>query len=104
MTLRLTNIICPFCVIVCRINTQSNDLDAASVELGLDFGHVAELGGANRSEVLRMREQDAPRVANPFMKPDLALGGFSLEVWGCLADLKRHGDLPLPAVCRGGLA
>src|SRR5262245_37490807 len=39
-----------------RIDGQPDDLDAAPVEFGLDLGHVAELGRADRREVLGVRE------------------------------------------------
>ena len=41
-----------------------------AVELGLDLGHVAELGRADRREVLRVREQHGPRVADPVVEAD----------------------------------
>jgi hypothetical protein len=42
------------------------------VEFRLELRHVAELGGAHRGEVLGMREQHGPRVADPVVEPDLA--------------------------------
>ena len=52
------------------------------VELGLELGHVAELGRADRGEVLGVREQHRPGVADPVVELDRALGGVGLEV-GC---------------------
>src|SRR5262249_24474210 len=52
--------------------------------------HVAELGGAHRREVLGMREQHAPGVADPVVKPDRAFGGVRLEVRCEVADLESH--------------
>jgi hypothetical protein len=38
-------------VVVDRIDGEADDLDVPAVELGLDLGHVAELGRANGGEV-----------------------------------------------------
>jgi hypothetical protein len=43
-------------VAVNRIDREPDDLHAALIELRLDFGHIAELGGANRCEVLGVGE------------------------------------------------
>jgi len=43
-----------------RVHAQADDFDVPLVELGLDPGHVAELRGADRGEILRMRKQDGP--------------------------------------------
>src|SRR5256885_5218094 len=40
------------------IHRKTDDLHMPFVELGFQFGHVAELGRADRREVLRMREKD----------------------------------------------
>jgi hypothetical protein len=37
-----------------------------------------------------MREQDGPRVADPFVEVQPPLGGLSLEVGRDIAKLKRH--------------
>src|SRR5262249_44947565 len=76
------------------------DLHVSAVELGLDLRHVAEFGGADRGEVLRMREEDGPGVADPVMETDRAFRGLSLEVRGGIAELKSH-LLLLPS---GGLS
>ena len=49
-------------------------------------GHVAELGGADRREVLRVAEQDRPSVADPLVERDRALGGVGREVGGDVVD------------------
>jgi len=77
-----------------RIDAEPDDLDPALVELRLDAGHVAELGGADRREILRMGEQDAPGIPEPIMEADMALGRIGLEIGGGFAELKCHG-LPL---------
>ena len=86
---------------------DADDLDVALVELGLDLGHVAELGGANRREVLGVREQHGPGVPDPVVELDAAGGGVGLEVGRGVADAKRHrsisSTLPSPQDgCNGG--
>src|SRR5262245_26386543 len=73
-----------------RIDREPNDLDAALVELGLDLGHITELGGAHRREVLRVREQHRPLVADPIVKADPAFRGLCLEIRGSIVDCEGH--------------
>ena len=80
-------------VVVGRVDREADDLDAAPVELGLDLRHVAELGRADRREVLRVREQHRPRVADPLVEPDRAFGGLRLEVRRGIPN--REGQLSL---------
>ncbi|MPL60765.1 hypothetical protein SDC9_06327 [bioreactor metagenome] len=54
----------------------------------------AELGGADRGEILRMREQDGVAVADPVVEADLALGGVGGEVGGDVVDAQSHVGLP----------
>src|SRR5262249_46275767 len=82
-----------------RIDGQSDDLDAALVEFWLDLGHVAELGGAHRGEVLGMREQHHPFVADPVVEADLALGRFRFEIRGSIVDRKSH-HMPPTSISR----
>jgi hypothetical protein len=65
MTLRLLNVHGPFGMIFHWIDTQADDLRATLVELWLQPGHIAQLGRANRGEVLGMREEDRPAIPNP---------------------------------------
>ena len=58
----LLDVLRPALVLVEGVDGEADDLHPAAVELTLHLGHVAELGGADRREVLRMREQDSPRV------------------------------------------
>ena len=74
-----------------RVDAEADDLHVALVELGLELRHVAELGGAHGREVLRMREQHRPRIADPVVEADPALGGVGLEVRRDVADAKCHG-------------
>src|SRR5712691_9169972 len=77
-------------MLVDGIDAESHQLDAALVEFRLKLGQGAKLGGANRSEILRVREQQCPAVADPVMEFDLAVGGFSLEIRGHRANLQSH--------------
>ena len=77
----------PFLVVVDRIDRQADDLDAALVEFGLQLRHGAEFGGADRREILGVREQHGPIIAEPFMEVDFALGGFGFEIRGGVANL-----------------
>jgi hypothetical protein len=79
---------------------RADDLDAALVELGLDLGHVAELGGADRREVLGVREQHRPFVADPIVKADLAFGRLGREIRDRIVDRERH---PYLLGCVGAL-
>src|SRR5262245_7327633 len=72
------------------IDAQADDLDPALVELGLDPCHVAEFGGADGREVLGMREQHGPGIADPVVKADAALGRIGLEVGCGFAKLECH--------------
>ena len=84
-----------FVVVVERVDRQADHLDVALVELGLDLGHVAELGGADRGEVLGVGEQHAPAVAEPLVEVDRALGGLGGEVGCGVAEANGHcNDAP----------
>src|SRR6185436_9643578 len=58
--------------------------------LRLEPGHVAQLGGAHRSEVLGVREQDAPTVAEPIVESDRSLRRFGGEIRSVVVDA-QHG-------------
>src|SRR5262249_50801202 len=91
--LRLLDVAGPLVMAAERIDGQSDDLDAALVEFWLDLGHVAEFGGAYRREVLGMREQHHPFVADPIVEADLAFGGLRFEIRRSVVDGESH-DLP----------
>src|SRR5207244_12060981 len=88
--LRLLAVLRPARVPVHALRGQTDDLHVALVELRLELRHVAEFGRTDRSEVLWVREQDAPRVTEPFVKADLPLCGLGLEIWCGAADTKTH--------------
>ena len=80
-------------VVVDRIDAEADDLDVALVELGLDLGHVAEFGRADRREVLRVREEHAPGIADPVVEADAPFRGLGLEIRRDVADLECHENL-----------
>jgi hypothetical protein len=90
VALRLLDVLDPASMILDRVDADADDLDAALVELGLDPGHVAELGGADRGEILGVREHHRPAVAHPVVEADPALGGVGLEVGGGIAQTDAH--------------
>src|SRR5262249_776769 len=55
---------------------------------------VSELGRAHRREVLRMRKQDRPGIADPVVEPDRTLGRLRLEVGRGVAELYCHRSPP----------
>ena len=63
---------------------------------GLSLRDVAELGGADRREVLGMREQHAPGIAEPLMKANTALRRVGFEIRCDFAELECHHTSPSP--------
>ena len=78
------------CVVLDRVDGEADHLDAALVEFGFDLGDVAEFGGADRREVLGMREQHHPVIADPFVEIDFAFRGLRFEIRRDIIDRKRH--------------
>ena len=81
-------------MVALRINGETDDLDVAPVELGLNLRHVPELGRAHGREILRMREQDRPRIADPVVEMDLSFRGLGLEVRSRFPNLQCHSRPP----------
>ena len=77
--------------LVDRVDAEADDLGVALFEFRLEPGHVAEFRGAHRREILRVRKQDGPAIADPFVKIDGALRGFSGEI--------RRGSLMRMTYC-----
>jgi hypothetical protein len=93
----LLDVLGPLRVILGRVDREADDLHVALVELRLDARHVAELGRAHRREVLRVREEHAPGVAEPLVKVDRALRRLGLEVRRGVADRQFHSLPPFLA-------
>src|SRR6185436_17888900 len=83
-SLRLLDVVRPPAVTRHRIHAEADHLDVALLEIRFELGHVAELGRAHRREVLRMRKDDRPRIADPVVELDAALCRVCLEI-------RRHG-------------
>ncbi len=99
--LRLLDVLAPLAVGVDRIDAEADHLGVALVELGLEAGHRAQLGGAHRGEVLGVREEHRPAVALPVVEVQLALGGGGGEVGGIVAQSYSHEDLLVVVRCAG---
>src|SRR6266498_3650095 len=63
-------------MIASRIDGQSHHLHISPIKLRLNFSHVTEFRRADRSEVLRVREKNGPRITDPIVETDSALGGY----------------------------
>jgi hypothetical protein len=88
--LRLADVDRPLLVVLDRIDGKADHLDAAFLEFGLQRRHAAELGGADRREILGMREKHAPAVAQPFVETDRAFGSVRLEIRRIVVDRQCH--------------
>src|SRR5690606_9963601 len=84
--LRLLDVGGPLVVIVDRVDAEADHLDVALVEFGLELGHRAQLGGADRGEVPGVGEEHAPGVAEPLVEADASGGGVGFEVGGAAAE------------------
>src|SRR5581483_6293731 len=100
--LRLLDVVSPLLVLVDRVDRQTDDLHAPPVELRLDARHIAELSRAHRGEILRMREQHTPRIAQPVMEPNRPLRRLSLEIGGSVTERQCHLESPPYVVSRQG--
>src|SRR6516165_10026001 len=76
-------------MIVDGIDAQADDLDIALVKFGFDSRHVTELRRAYRREVLGMRKQHCPGIADPVMETDAALGRFRFKIRSDVVDFAR---------------
>ncbi len=93
--LRIFDIGDPLFVFVNRIYRNDDGFRAAIGQLVLQLGGVAELGCAHRREVSRVGKEHDPILANPVVEVDAALGGFSFEVGGGIAEEQAHDFLSL---------
>ena len=79
----LGDVVGPVVVAVDRVYRDGDRLGVALLELVLQRGGAAELGGADRGEVGRVAEEDRPLAGLPVVEVDLAFGRLCGEV-GCL--------------------
>src|SRR5215217_1141235 len=81
-TLSLLDVFRPPFVRIGRIDAESNHFNAALFEVRLTARDVSELGRADRSEILWVREQNRPAIANPFVEANRAFSSICCEI-GC---------------------
>src|SRR5437588_3468887 len=86
-----------------RFHAQADDLAIPLLEFGLQPGHVTQFRGAHRGEVLGVREQDGPAVADPLVEVDPALRSLGGEIGSLVVDA-QHGLSPLPGSATPGFA
>lgn len=67
------------------VGAQTDELDTASSELGLELGEGTELGGADGGEVIGVGEEDGPLVTDEVVEVDGTGGGLGIEVRGSRA-------------------
>jgi hypothetical protein len=78
----LIDILDPAVVRLNVVGAQTDELDTASSELGLELGEGAELGGADGGEVIGVGEEDSPLVTDELVEVDGTVGGLGIEVRG----------------------
>lgn len=88
----LSNVLDPAIVGLDSVGRETNQLDAALGELGLELGKGAELGGADGGVVLGMREEDDPGVADELVEVNVSFGCLGLEVGGDGAETERSSS------------
>src|SRR5690606_7558100 len=81
----------PAAMILDGVHAQTEHLAVALVELRLQPRDLAELGGADRSESLRVREEHAPAVAEVLVEPNRAFRAIRGEVGSDVAESNAHG-------------
>ncbi|MCY1183024.1 hypothetical protein D9M73_236120 [compost metagenome] len=94
MALGFCDITQPGMVVGNRVDTEPDHFGVALVEFRLELGQVAQFSGADRGEILRVRKQDGPVVANPFVEIQRALGAFGSEIRCFVANADCHVRSP----------
>jgi len=82
----LVDVLDPFRVVVEVVGGDADDLDVALCKVGCATCDFAELGRADGCKVSRVREEDTPRVTEPFVEVDRADGGLCVKVGGNAAE------------------
>ena len=80
----------PSLVVFDLVDAEADDLAVSGGELVADAGDVAEFGRADGREVLGVREEHSPAVAEPFVERDRALARLGGEVRSGVVDADRH--------------
>jgi len=88
--LGLVDVADPLVMLFHRVHADRDHLHIALLKVRLDPRDRAQLGGADRGEIRRMRKEDAPGSAEPLMKIDDALGGGGGEVGSDVAESEGH--------------
>jgi hypothetical protein len=63
-----------------RVGADGQYLYVTLGKFASQFGHCAKLSGTHGRKVSRVREKNAPAVAEPFVKVDCSFGRFGREV------------------------
>jgi len=81
----LIDVLDPAVVGLDMVGTETNELDTARGELGLELGEGAQLGGTDGGEVIGVGEEDGPLVTDELVEVDGTVGGLGIEVRGSRA-------------------
>lgn len=80
-----------------RVGRQTDQFDTSLGELGLKLCKSAQFGGADWCIILRVRNQDGPLIANPFVEIDWSCCSFRIEIGGDGAQAKSARLVRFPA-------
>src|SRR5215211_5653021 len=80
--LSLLDVFCPAFMGISGVDAESNHFHAAFLEVRLTARDISELGGANGSEILRVREQNCPAITDPFVEANRSFSCICCEI-GC---------------------
>src|SRR3546814_215631 len=84
------DVLFPALVRIDRIDREPDRLHPALVPFGAQPCDFAQLGRADRREILGVAEEQAPGRPEPLVETDTPLRAVSLEIGGNLAKLDRH--------------
>jgi hypothetical protein len=86
----LTNVLDPSLVGLDGVGGETDQLDIALGELGLELSKGTELSGADGGVVLGVGEEDNPVVTDELVEVNVSLCGLGLEVGGGRAQTKSR--------------
>jgi hypothetical protein len=69
-----------------RVDAKADHLCTTLREIGFQTGYSSQLRCADGSEVLWMREENSPVVADPFVEVDAAVSGLCGEIRSNIID------------------